>query len=164
MHISFVKFLSLYLIAILFTIFNLSSAQSAAMPAFVPLFDVMIIYYFAVYRNGIFSFWFLFLLGLWSDALSGLPLGITSFCYLLVVKFFHILNQRFSLRENFRQIFEQFIGFIFALLILKWLLLSLYNGAFYSLSPILAQMILTSVLYIIMHKFFDYLSRKLIDA
>ena len=62
MHNSFIKYLTLYLIAILLTIFNLTDIKSSAFPSFAPLFDVMIIYYFAVYRTAMFGFWFLFFL------------------------------------------------------------------------------------------------------
>ncbi len=163
MHISFIKSLTLYLIAILFAIFNLSNIKSSAAISYIPLFDVMMIFYFAVYRPGIFTLWFLVVLGIWSDALNGLPMGITSLCYIIAVKFFGILNQRLMMKENFRQILEQFVGFIFMVLMLKWLLLSIYNLTFYNVNAALIQVAFSSVLYVIMHKFFDYLSLKLLD-
>jgi len=163
MHISFFKSLTLYLVAILFAIFNLSDIKSSAAINYIPLFDIMMIFYFAVYRQGIFSLWFLVILGIWSDALNGLPLGITSLCYIAAVKFFITLNQRLMMKESFKQILEQFVGFIFLILMLKWLLLSIYNLTFYNITGALIQAVFSSVLYVVMHKFFDYLSLKLLD-
>lgn len=160
MHVGFVKSLSLYAIAILFAIFNLSNIKSSTVISFIPSFDIMMVFYFAVYRAGIFGSWFLLILGIWSDALNGLPLGISSLCYIISVKFFLTLNQRVSMKENFRQILEQFVGFIFCVLMLKWLMLSIYNLNFYNITAALVQVALSSVLYVIMHKFFDYLSYK----
>jgi rod shape-determining protein MreD len=163
MHTNFIKSLTLYLIAILFAIFNLSDIKSSATISYIPLFDIMMIFYFTVYRTGIFALWFLVILGIWSDALNGLPLGVTSLCYIIAVKFFIALNQRLMMKENFRQILEQFVAFIFLVLMLKWLLLSIYNLAFYNITAALVQVALSSVLYVIMHKFFDYLSFKLLN-
>lgn len=43
------------------------------------------------------------------------------------------------------------------------MILSAFNVAFYSVTTILAQFVLTSAFYVLMHKFFDYLYQKLIE-
>jgi rod shape-determining protein MreD len=141
---------------------TLSDIKVAAIANFLPLFDVMIIYYFAVYRPNIFSAWFLFLLGLMSDAMSGLPLGTTSIIYIITVKIFTHMSQKIMAQENFKQVFQQFIAFIFTILALKWLFLSLYYLKLYNIYPPLIQLSISASIYVIMHKFFDYLSTKLL--
>jgi cell shape-determining protein MreD len=112
------RIVALHLIAILFTIFNISDIKIAGLSKVIPLFDLMMVFYFVVFRN-IFALWFIFLLGLWNDALSGSMPGTTSLCYIIVVKFFIILNQKFVIRESFKQIWQQFIAFSFCFLFLK---------------------------------------------
>lgn len=162
MHTSLGRVFILYLIAIVFAMFNLSNVKIDYVADFLPLFDVMIIYYFAVYQPQIFSMWFLFVLGLISDSLNGFPLGITSFCYIVAVKMFNALNQRTVARESFQQILQQFVAFAFVVLFLKWLLLSIYYFKFYNALSPLIQLTISTVLYVLMHKFFDYLNRKLL--
>ncbi|MDA0902691.1 MAG: rod shape-determining protein MreD [Proteobacteria bacterium] len=161
MKSSFVKVTALHLIAVLFTVFNLTNV--GFFPDFIPLFDLMIIYYFTIYRSGVFGWWFLLLLGVWDDSLTGLPIGITAFSYLIGVKIFEILNHRLIIRENFTQIWQQFIAFSFFILAFKWVLLSIYYSTTYSIINPLIQIAISSLLYVVMHRFFDYLSLKLLN-
>ena len=153
---------ALHLIAILFVIFNISDIRIAGLTSVIPLFDLMMIFSFAVFKN-VFSIWFIFLLGIWCDALNGNPLGITSLCYILLVKLFLAMNIRMMIQENFDQLWRQFIAFCFLFLLMKWTMLSIFNGAVYAVISPLVQLALSSVLYVVMHKFFDYLGQKLLE-
>ena len=51
-------------IAVVFAMLNLSNIKIEYVADFLPLFDVMIIFYFAVLRPEAFRIWFLFLLGI----------------------------------------------------------------------------------------------------
>ncbi len=152
---------ALHLIAILFVIANVSDIRITGLSDLIPLFDLMMIFYFAVFKN-VFSIWFIFLLGIWNDALNGNPLGTTALCYILLVKLFSLTKGKMILRDNFQQIWQQFIGFCFLFLFMKWAILSAFNGVFYSPNTPLVQLVLSSVVYVPMHKFFDYLSQKLL--
>ena len=154
--------LALHLITVLFVIINVSSFNVAGFANVVPLFDLMAIFYFAVFKN-IFAIWFIFLLGIWSDALNDNMLGTTALCYILLIKFFLLLNQKMLIRENFKQVCEQFALFCFLFLLMKWAILSIIGGTFYSIVTPLVQMVLSSVFYVLMHKFLDFLSSKLLD-
>ena len=151
-----------HLITVLFVIMNVSSINVAGFANVVPLFDLMAIFYFAVFKN-IFAIWFIFLLGIWSDALNDNMLGTTALCYILLIKFFLLLNQKMLIRENFKQVCEQFALFCFLFLLMKWAILSIIGGTFYSIVTPLVQMVLSSVFYVLMHKFLDFLSSKLLD-
>ena len=154
--------LALHLITVLFVIMNVSSFNVIGFANVVPLFDLMAIFYFAVFKN-IFAIWFIFLLGIWSDALNDNMLGATSLCYIILIKFFLLLNQKMLIRENFKQVCEQFVLFCFLFLLMKWAILSIIAGAFYSIVTPLVQLTLSSVFYVLMHKFLDFLSSKLLD-
>ncbi|MSP34081.1 MAG: hypothetical protein EXR06_04185 [Rickettsiales bacterium] len=152
----------LHLIAVLFVIFNISDIRIGGLAKLIPLFDLMMVFYFAVFRRT-FGMWFIFLLGIWNDALNGNPLGLTPLCYITLIKIFITLNQRLVIRENFKQLWQQFAIFCFCFLCLKWMILSVFNTAFYSVITILVQFVLTTSFYVLMHKFFDYLYQKLIE-
>jgi cell shape-determining protein MreD len=155
------RFLLLHLIAILFVILNVSDIRIAGLSNLIPLFDLMIVFYFASFTN-VFAIWFIFLLGIWNDALNGNPLGVTPLCYILLLKLFSLLNSKMLIRETFTQVWQQFIAFCFLFLMMKWLILSAFGGLFYPLINPVVQFVLSSVVYILMHKFFDYLSQKLL--
>jgi len=154
----------LQIIAVFLAMLNLSDIKVNYLADFLPLFDVMIIYYFAVLRPGIFAIWFLFVLGIISDSISGVPLGITSFCYIIAVKLFVAINNRATIQQNFYQIFGQFIAFTFVILLLKWLIISVYSLKFYNIINPLIHLTITSITYIFMHMFFHSLDKKLLES
>lgn len=154
--------LTLHLTAIILTLLSVSNIKIEQIANFLPLFDVMIIYYFSVYKEEVFSIWFLFILGIISDSITGLPLGVTSLGYITIVKLFNIVNQKIVLKETFLQIFQQFIVFAFAILFFKFALLSLYHLQIHNAINPLIQLIISAVTYIFMHKFFDFLNKKLL--
>ncbi len=157
---SFSRILTLHLIAILFVIFNVSDIKIAGFSDVIPLFDLMMVFYFAIFRQ-VFGIWFIFLLGIWNDALNGNPLGVTALCYILLVKFFVLLNMKMMIRDDFKQIFHQFIAFCFCFLLMKWMILSIFAGTFMNITVAVIQLVLSSTLYVLMHKFFDYLNARL---
>ena len=152
----------LHLVAILFVILNISDIRIAGLSDLIPLFDLMMIFYFTIFES-VFGIWFIFLLGIWNDSLNGNPIGTTALCYIILVKLFSVLNSKLIIRENFRQIWQQFVVFCFCFLLMKWMILSVFNGAFFSFTTALVQFVLSSTLYVLMHKFFDYLSAKLLE-
>jgi hypothetical protein len=157
-----VKVVILYLIAVLFVIFNLSNIKIAGVSSLTPMFDLMIVFYFSIFCP-VFPVWFVFLLGMWSDSLTGAPLGATSLCYIVLIKSLLLLNSKTMAMDNFKQIWKQFAFFSAAFLLMKWTILSIADGTTYSLWSPLLQFIISGVLYILMHRFFDYLKLKLLE-
>lgn len=161
MQKTFVPTLLIYLVTILFVVMNVSEVKIAGFADVVPLFDLIAVFYFAVFKN-IFGIWFVFLLGIWNDALNDNLLGVTALCYILLVKLFSALSNNMLVRENFKQVCQHFVIFCFLFLLMKWAILSVLSGSFHSVVTPLVQFILSSVFYILMHKFFDFLSEKLL--
>jgi len=156
------KVILFHLIAILLVISNILDIKIAGFSRVVPLFDVMMVFYFSVFIN-IFSIGFIFILGFFNDAINGNPLGMTSLIYIILIKIFTTLNNRMLVKQDFRYLFKQFVIFLACFLFLKFIFLSLFNSAVYSISNIIIQLILTSIFYVLMHKFFDYLNKKFIQ-
>ena len=158
---SITKIILLYLFVIFLTILNLSNIKIAGFSQIMPLFDLMAIFYFTILKNK-FGLWFIFIIGIWNDALSGNLLGLTSLCYIVLIKLFSLFNNRILVRENFIQIWRQFAIFCFLFLFVKWIILVIINSKTSSIINLLNQMLLSSFFYVLMHKFFDYLSAKLL--
>lgn len=152
----------LHLVAIIFVVMNVSQVTVAGFDNVTPLFDLMAIFYFAVFKN-VFGIWFVFLLGIWNDALNENLLGVTSLCYILLIKSFSALNNKMFVTENFKHVFGQFVIFCFLFLFIKWVILSVVNSSNYSIVTPLVQLVLSSSFYVLMHKFFDFLSEKLLE-
>ncbi len=152
----------LHLVAILLVILNVSDVRIAGLSDIIPLFDLMAVFYFGVFKNT-FSIWFIFLLGVWNDALNGNPLGTTALCYIVLTKFFALINTKLIIRENFNHIWQQFVVFCLVFLLMKWAMLSIFNGEFLNVTTLIVQFILSSVLYVVVHKVFDHLSTKLLE-
>lgn len=159
---SFLKILALYFITIIFVVLNLSNIRISGLVDIMPLFDLMMIFYFGVYKN-LFGIGFIFLMGMWNDALCGNPITLTSLCYIILIKIFKVINSKVAIKDHFRQIWQQFILFCLLFLVLKYLLLSMFNNSLYSLNNISIQFVLSVFFYVIMHKFFDYLNLKLLE-
>lgn len=160
--ISGLRLILLHLIAISFVIINISDVKISGFSSVAPLFSLMIIFYFSVFKK-VFNIWFIFVLGVWVDSLSGQHLGITSLCYIFLIKIFLLFNGKAFVVENFRQIWQQFAIFCFSFLFIKYLFVSAFIGSFLSIYGLLIQFVISSLSYVLMHKFFDYLNKKLLE-
>lgn len=162
-HTSTLRIVGIHLLAVFLVMLNISNIEISGLSRVVPLFDVMAVFYFAIFRN-LFAIWFVFLLGVWSDALTGDPLGLTALCYILLIEFFLTLNDNMMIRENFLQIWKQFMAFLFLFLLMKWSILSIFNHAAYSVITPFLQLALSGLIYALMHKLFDYLSGEIFEG
>lgn len=158
---SVTKIILLYLFVIFLTILNLSNIKISGFSDIMPLFDLMAVFYFAIFKDK-FSLWFIFFIGLWADALNGNIIGLTSLCYIILIRLFMLFNNRILVRENFIQIWQQFIVFCFLFLFTKWIIFVIINGKSIAFGSLFVQLILSSFCYVLMHMLFDYLSEKLL--
>lgn len=156
------RVIALHLIALLFVIFNVSNIRVSGLSSVIPLFDLMIIFYFCIVKDK-FAMWFIFLMGIWLDALTGNIIGITAFCYVVLVKLFLAMNHKLNIKETFEQLWKQFMFFCFLFLLMKWSILSISSGTLHAINVVVIQFILSSFFYVVMHKFFDYLSANLLE-
>ena len=149
-----------HLLAIIFVIIQLSSFSIDNFARIIPSLDIMIIFYFWFIRKT-YGLFFIFFLGLWHDAIIGNILGVTSLSYILTIKFFEIIDNRLFSKEGFVNICYQFIAFCAVIFMLKWLLLGIFNNNLADVKILLINWVLTILLYIVMHGFFDFLSEKM---
>jgi len=158
---SITKISLIYIFAIILTAMNLTNIRVAGINNLWPLLDLMAIFYFGVFKNR-FGLTFIFFLGIWNDAINGNPLGLTSLSYIILIKIFSIINGRILTRENFIQIWKQFVIFLTMFLMLKLLLFITISGNFISIKIMLIKFIISIFIYVPVHVFCDYLSKKLL--
>jgi cell shape-determining protein MreD len=156
------RFVLPHLMAIIFVIIGVIDIKIAGLSSSLPLFSLMAIFYFGTLKKS-FSLWFVFFLGIWVDALSGHNLGVTSLCYILLIKLFSLFNSKISDIEDFNHIWQRFVLFCFLFLSMKYLILSAFSESFFSLSSLMLQFITSSLSYVLIHKFFDYLYKKILE-
>ena len=161
MNTNITKLFILYFITIIFTSIHLITFDFLVNNNLsLPLFELMIIYYFTIYKHNTFGLLFIALIGLWSDALSGSPLGFSSIIYISIIKIYHIINHKFVIKENFIEIIIEFTIFITSIIFLKWLFLSIYYNNTYNFMPFLMKIIISSISYIAMHNLLNFLTKK----
>ncbi len=111
-----------------------------------PLFLLMGVYYWAIYRPSIIPPVFLFALGLGLDFLAGTPLGLQCFVYMVAA---YVLRgqRRFFLGQSFIMVWS---GFALTALMAAFLIWGIYGLGKVNLSPVmpvLGQVLVSVLLY-----------------
>ena len=129
-----VRLLVPYVFIALFFLLDLVPVHIPALGEIRPSFSIMSVFYWAIYRPTLIPNWFVFGLGLLLDLLSGMPLGINAFIFLLV--YWIISDQR---RVFVGQPFATvMIGFTLVLGLsnaLRWFLFGLLSGNWPDIVP-----------------------------
>ncbi|MFC1659043.1 hypothetical protein ACFL0U_00555 [Pseudomonadota bacterium] len=159
--LNLVKILSLHLIVLFFVTLNVIPIVISDTPNISPMFSVIVVFYFTVYKTEIFSNFFIFLIGIWVDSLRALPLGTTSLALLLSVKIIHEINSRLLTKDTFLQLVNLFVIFCAIFSFIKWSILSLFYTTPYPVIPVFLNIGVTILLYILLHNLFDFLNAKL---
>jgi len=145
------------LITFLLAIFSLSSSHVVAgLNRFMPLLALIPVFYWGMTRAREMPYWFVFLLGLLVDAVTGQPLGLSSLLYL----FFLILlrtQRKYIHKEGFVLQWGYFAGLLGVICLLNWIVLSLFYTQFAALVPAIIQWLLTIGCYPLLHSLFDRL-------
>ena len=104
------------------------------------------VYFWSLYRPDLLTPSAAFAAGALYDALAGLPLGATSLV-LLLVRNLMVTQQRFFLTRPFPVIWACFILLAPAVMAARWLIVCLWWGRVFDLSPVLFELALTLALY-----------------
>ncbi|MDA7705620.1 hypothetical protein N8772_04010 [Rickettsiales bacterium] len=147
MQKSIYKNLYLKLLAIFFTILSINNIHIFDNIKLLPNLDVMLIFFFTICKIGIFPIWFIFILGIWSDAISGINIGISSLLYIVLIKLFLFFNYPEKNITDFRKNMFLFFMFLAIFYILKIGFLSIYNGQIYNLYNLAIEFFISIALY-----------------
>jgi len=142
------------LITLVLTIFFLSSKHVGGLSHFMPLLPLIPVFYWGMAQARDMPYWFVFLLGLLMDAVTGLPLGLSSLLYIAFLILLHS-QRKYIYKEGFVMKWAFFAALLAAPNILSCLMLWLFYAYLPALTPVLLQWLLTVCCYPVMHKGFD---------
>jgi len=131
--------------------------------AVMPAFGLMAIYYWAVVRPEMFPVYAAFLVGLLSDLLSGGPIGLWAFAYVLT--YIIVLTQRFLAMNAPFSVF--WFGFLLAAIFagfVGWGAASLFYGAFLPIGPIAWHLFVTVALFPLFALIFGRIERRILPS
>ncbi len=125
--------------------------------SFIPIF------YFAVYNPKYLSAWAVFLLGLGSELLTQSPMGMSVFCYVLM--YFMANFFRKYLRDmTFGILWLVFASFVLIVLLVECLLITLLVPSDVSLSPVLVEFWILTLIYPFLMHFCAFLDKKIRES
>ncbi len=123
-------------------------------------FPFILIYYWSLKKSESLGYGFIFIAGIVNDVIVGLPIGISSFSYLLICGFAAYLRN-ITLRPS---IFKDWIFFLFTILVvnsLMYLILVLFFLITLDYNDLLVNLLFTFLFYVIFANLFD-LYQKLV--
>ena len=123
-------------------------------------FPFILIYYWSLKKSDSLGYGFIFIAGIVNDVIVGLPMGISSFSYLLICGFAAYLRN-ITLRPS---IFKDWIFFLFTILVvnsLMYLILVLFFLITLDYNDLLVNSLFTFLFYVIFANLFD-LYQKLV--
>ena len=123
-------------------------------------FPFILIYYWSLKKSESLGYGFIFIAGIVNDVIVGLPMGISSFSYLLICGFAAYLRN-ITLRPS---IFKDWIFFLFTILVVNSLMYSILVLFFLvtlDYNDLLVNLLFTFLFYVIFANLFD-LYQKLV--
>ena len=121
-------------------------------------FPFILIFYWSLKKSEVLGYGYVFIAGLINDVVVGFPLGISSFCYLLICGFASYLRH-ITLRPN---LLKDWIFFLFTISVINSLMYSLLV-LFFSFEldyyKLLLNLFFTFLLYVLFGYFFDIYHR-----
>lgn len=113
---------------------------------YIPLFSLIFTYYFRVHFPQSGRLWFIFILGLLEDFLSGGYLGLTPLILLLISALFE-RQRRIFLQGSFVTEIFIFLFFSLAVSVLYWILTSFIEAQFIPGLPFFIQGLITALVF-----------------
>jgi len=147
MQRSFYKNISLKLLVIFFTILNIDNIYITNNIRLLPNLDIMLIFFFTIYRVGILPIWFIFIIGVLVDSLNNTSIGLSSLIYILLIKVFLFFNYQEKNINNFKKNIIQFGLFLGVFSLLKLGFLSIQNLQFYNIYNFITEFIMSIIIY-----------------
>ena len=134
-------------------ILTLSLAMLTVVPLRIPDFapvtpalTVIAVYYWSIYRPDLLPMAVVFAVGVFQDALAGMPLGLTALV-LIAVQYAVITQRRFFHGKTFLVEWWGFMLVAPGAAFVSWLLASLYFGVLVAPRPLGFQLLLSVALY-----------------
>lgn len=148
------------IITLLLTILYLSAKHISGMAHFMPALPLIPVFYWGMMQAREMPYWFVFMVGLVIDAVSGLPLGLSSLLYVFFLVLLHMQRKYFH-KEGFVIKWGYFALLLGATSAMNWAMLSLFNSRAENFLPAIIQWLLTVGCYPALHRGFDGLNEHI---
>lgn len=111
-----------------------------------PLALLCVVTFWSIYRPDLLPVPAVFAAGFVTDALAGLPLGLTSLT-LILIRMVVVGQQRFFVARSFPVVWACFGVMATAAILFRWLLMSIWAGHVFRFTPSLFELLATFVAY-----------------
>ena len=125
----------------------------SALPFYIPYFGqvspsvaLMATFYWAVYRPDLFPVSAVFVIGIWQDILTGMPVGVSA-VILLLVHWTLLAQHRFFRNASFTVVWWAFILMAISASLLEWLIISALHATIVNPLPVFFQAAFTIFLF-----------------
>lgn len=135
-----------FLITLLMILLTVVAGPLPDVAAITPLFTLMAVYYWSVYRPDLLRMPGLFILGIILDALTRLPLGLSSLSFMVTAQLVQSQRHIFS-DQSYPTLWLGFAVVVTCLQTMHWLILSLLAWHALPLWPLLLQSLFTLALF-----------------
>ncbi len=122
-----------------------------------PVLPLIPVFYWGRTQTAEISYWFVFIIGLLTDVVSGLPLGMSALLYILFLLILH-KQAKYMNNEGFVIIWGYFILLLAIISIIEWVLMSFSGNQSHAITAAVMQWLATTCCYPVFHKLFDYIS------
>jgi rod shape-determining protein MreD len=141
------------LLALLFIFLSYTPSRLYGLDNFFPAVDLMMIYYWSLYKPQVMPNWFIFSIGLMKDILSGSPLGVNALSYILL-RGLAMYKEKY-LKKTFTGLWQGFAVFAAIVMIFKWLVFSFVFEEIMAINTVLMQFLLSVLIYPLFHSLFN---------
>lgn len=142
----FLRLAAVYSVMMLLFFLSVTQMPMPMIGTMKPLFLLMAIYYWTIYRPSIIPSFLLFFLGLGIDFLAGTPLGLQSFVYLVIALLVRG-QRRFFFSQSFVMVWSGFALTSLLASLMVWVLYSIGNMNVPPVLPVLGQAFISALLY-----------------
>jgi len=138
--------ISPFAITVLLAMFSVMPARAPEIAPVMPALVLIAVYFWSVFRPDLMPFWAIFLIGVFQDLLTGVPLGV-GIVSLLLVHGYVGTQRRFFASATLPMLWVVFLLVAAVAIALNWLLSCLVTGVLIDPSPAFLQYLTTVAAY-----------------
>lgn len=162
-----IRFATAYALICILWIIDMISIGFTDFQNIKPFLTLMVIFYWSIYRPKLIPSWFVFVIGVIFDLVTGMPVGLTA-CLLVIIQRI-LIDQRLTLTgQPFTTVMFGYTSVSAIFYILQWLVFGVLNNAYidieYVVGRILVSIIFFPLFYLLLnltHKILPF--EKVID-
>lgn len=150
---------SVKLLALLGLLITFVPLKLTGIHQIMPSLEILILFYWAIYRPNLLPIWFLFILGIIADSVMGTPLGASALTYIILYSILKKYRRLLGV-ETFMIIWGMCMAIMLPTILAKWFFISLFMGRFELSEALIFQWLLTIITYPVIHE----ISRRIYTA